>query len=196
MTAIATVTGRVIDFLNPDPEQISLDDIARGLSRAPRYAGHTDRPYSVLQHSLLVAHLVPSEHRLHALLHHAPEAYLCDVPSPAKEAMRAIAKLTGHQSPYDVLEYGFWKAICRRWDLSPEMPEAVTLADRQAMAIEAPELQPEGWHRPIWDFARTIPVPQGAVHYLQALLLETQHDAAGRWIEAMAHELTVRRRAA
>lgn len=196
MTAIATVTGRVIDFLNPDPEQLSLDDIARGLSRAPRYAGQTERPYSVLQHSLLVAHLVPAEHRLHALLHDAPEAYLCDVPSPAKDSMRALAKLTGHQSPYDVIEHGIWKAICRRWDLSPDMPDAVKHADSQAMAIEAPELQPEAWRKPIWDFAREIRIPFGAVHYLHGLLMQGESLSVGRWLEAVATELAARRRAA
>lgn len=196
MTAIATVTGRVIDFLNPDPEQLSLDDIARGLSRAPRYAGQTDKPYTVIQHSLLVAHLVEPEHRLHALLHDAPEAYLCDVPSPAKDAMRAIAQLTGHQSSYDVIEHFIWKSICRRWDLSPDLPKAVKWADAQAMAIEAPELQPDGWKHPIWDFAREITYPGGAVHYFHALLMEGHGMAVGRWLEGVATELTARRRAA
>lgn len=194
MTAIATVTGKVIDYLNPDPDQLSLDDIARGLSRAPRYAGQTDRPYSVLQHSLLVAHLVPSEHRLHALLHDAPEAYLCDVPSPAKEAMRAASN--GHGSAYDELEWRLWEAICRRWDIATHVPHTVKQADAQAMAIEAPELQPEAWHRPIWDFARGIIVPYEGIQYLQALLTEGPHLATARWLEGVATELSNRRRAA
>ena len=89
MTAIATRSGRVIDFLKPDPAQIHLQDIADGLSKAPRYAGHTEKPWNVLQHSLLVAHLVSPGNRLHALLHDAPEAYLCDVPSPARRRRAA-----------------------------------------------------------------------------------------------------------
>lgn len=194
MTAIATVTGKVIDFLNPDPEQLSLDDIARGLSRAPRYAGQTEKPYTVIQHSLLVAHLVPSEHRLHALLHDAPEAYLCDVPSPAKDAMRQLS-LDG-VSPYDIIEHRLWGAITHRWDLSSVMPEAVTNADRQAMVIEAPVLQPEAWDLPVWDFAREIIYPVEWVRYLLTVLAEDQHQATGRWLEAVATELTNRRRAA
>jgi hypothetical protein len=196
MTAIATVTGRVIDFLNPDPEQLSLDDIARGLSRAPRYAGQTEKPYTVIQHSLLVAHLAPAVHRLHALLHDAPEAYLCDVPSPAKGAMRAIAHLTGHQSPYDVIEHSIWKAVCRRWDLSPDMPEAVKRADHLAMVVEAPELQPLGWEHSVWDFARETLMPASAIQYLHGLLMEGPSLAVGRWLEGVATELAARRRAA
>lgn len=197
MTAIATVTGKVIDFLNPDPEQLSLDDIARGLSRAPRYAGQTDKPYSVIQHSLLVAHLVPAEHRLHALLHDAPEAYLCDVPSPAKEAMRQIDIARGSgRSAYDAIEHYLWNAICVRWDISPVMPEAVKHADYQAMAIEAPELQPEAWEKPIWDFAREIIYPVHSVRFFHALHMEGVHFATARWLESVAAELTNRRRAA
>lgn len=194
MTAIATVTGRVIDFLHPDPDQLHLDDIARGLSRAPRYAGQTDKHYTVLQHSLLVAHLVPATDRLHALLHDAPEAYLCDVPSPAKEAMRVVSP--GGDSGYDVLEQRLWFAMAKRWDISPVLPESVKKADTMAMVVEAPELQPEGWEHPIWDFAREIAVPRQAVNYLHALLMEGPQLAVGRWLEGVATELAARRRAA
>lgn len=196
MTAIATVTGRVIDFLNPDPEQLSLDDIARGLSRAPRYAGQTEKSFTVIQHSLLVAHLAPPEHRLHALLHDAPEAYLCDVPSPAKEAMRAIATLTGHQSPYDVIEHSIWKAVCRRWDLSPDMPEAVKRADHLAMVVEAPELQPLGWEHSVWDFARETLVPASGINYFNALLKTGPEFAYGWWKESVKSQLAMRKVAA
>lgn len=197
MTSIATVTGRVIDFLKPDPEQLSLDDIARGLARAPRYAGQTERPYSVLQHSLLVAHMVEPRHRLHALLHDAPEAYLCDVPSPAKEAMRQVS--TGHGSAYDELEWRLWEAICRRWDIGTHVPNEVKEADTLAMLIEAPELQPLGWKHQIWNFAREIDrtrITPGAIHQFHGLLMEGSSLAVGRWQLAVAIELTNRKAAA
>lgn len=198
MTAIATVTGRVIDFLNPDPEQISLDDIARGLSRAPRYAGQTEKPYTVIQHSLLVAHLAPAEHRLHALLHDAPEAYLCDVPSPFKRAMRLIdlERVGSYTSAYDVVEGLIWKAICRRWDISPVLHPSVREADHLAMVVEAPELQPLGWDHSVWDFARETLVPASGIQYLHGLLMEGPSLAVGRWLEGVATELAARRRAA
>lgn len=196
MTAIATVSGRVIDYLNPDPAQISLDDLHLALGREPRYAGQTCRPYSVAQHSLLVAHLVPRAHRLHALLHDAAEAFTRDVPSPMKEAMRGLARLTGHQSPYDVIEHGIWKAICRRFDLSPEMPEAVTAADALAMVIEAPVLQPKGWKHAVWDFARAAELEIGGVHREQFFrICALQHGGGIDWLWAVIDELTERRKA-
>lgn len=54
---LETVTGKFIDVADPKPEQIDINDIAWGLSRIPRFAGHTITavPYNVAQHSLLVA---------------------------------------------------------------------------------------------------------------------------------------------
>lgn len=192
MTAIATRTGRVIDFLNPDPAQFSLEDIQSGLASEQRFAGQIERPYSVLQHSLLVAFLVPPECRLQALMHDAPEAYLRDIPSPAKDAMRRIS----NPSPYDEIEWRLWAAICARWDIGSVLHPAVKLADLQAMAIEAPVLQPEGWKHSIWDFAREIEYPATAVRYFHALLMDGQSTAVGYWLEGVASELAKRRRAA
>ena len=57
---LETVTGKLVDVLDPKPEQIDINDIAWGLSRYPRFAGHTitEVPYNVAQHSLLVCEIV------------------------------------------------------------------------------------------------------------------------------------------
>lgn len=57
---IETVSGKLIDPVNPDPKQIIIEDIAWGLSRISRFAGHTITavPYTVSQHSVYVADLV------------------------------------------------------------------------------------------------------------------------------------------
>jgi hypothetical protein len=193
----ATVSGKQIDYLNPDPAQINLDDLSKGLAAHPRYTGQTVRPWSVAQHSLLVAALVPEEDRLHALLHDAPEAYLCDVPSPAKAAMRAIAQLNGHQSPYDVIERDLWKAVCTRYDISHELPDSVLHADRLAMAIEAPVLQPKGWMLPIWDFARPLVAPDYPARAAQLMAGIAVHSNGGgvQWALDVVSAI-VRRKAA
>lgn len=196
MTTIATMTGRVIDFLNPDPEQLHLDDIAAGLWSQPRFSGQTVRPYNVLQHSLLVADLCAPENRLHGLLHDAAEAYLCDVPSPAKEAMRASSGWDSGRSPYDVLEERLWRAICRRWDISPDMPDDVKAADLEAMLIEAPRLQPEGWKNPVWDGYRAQAVPAGAVWRFNTHLVMERHAATSFWKLEVCRELVSRGAAA
>ena len=54
---LETVTGKVVNVIEPSPEQICIDDIAWGLSRMPRFCGHTitEVPYNVAQHSIFVA---------------------------------------------------------------------------------------------------------------------------------------------
>lgn len=181
MTAIATLSGFQIDFLNPQTEQVNLLDLAAGLSRAPRYTGQTVREYSVAQHSLLVAAMVPEKHRLAALIHDAPEAYLCDVPSPAKEAMRAISTLTGHQSPYDILERNLFKAIARKFGVSEELPAEVLEADAAAMRLEAEILQPEGWKLPLWDFAKRMAPPTADAMAAFKRFLVDEHRGRYGW---------------
>jgi hypothetical protein len=50
----------LVNPTNPQAEDICLEDIAWGLSRIPRFAGHTttEVPYNVAQHSVYVSELV------------------------------------------------------------------------------------------------------------------------------------------
>ena len=73
MTWILTQSGQQFDLLRPTAAMIKPVDIAHALSRLCRFNGHTRAHYSVAQHSLIVASLVPAEQQLAALLH-APAA--------------------------------------------------------------------------------------------------------------------------
>lgn len=57
MTILETVTGRMVNVVNPESKDICIDDIAWGLSRIPRFCGMTitEVPYNVAQHSVFVA---------------------------------------------------------------------------------------------------------------------------------------------
>lgn len=61
-SCIETVSGRYVDLVNPDPSTIHVTDIAWGLSRMPRYVGHTlgEVPYSVAQHCVEAVKTVQS----------------------------------------------------------------------------------------------------------------------------------------
>jgi hypothetical protein len=136
-TVVTTASGAKIDYLRP--KNIPLEDIALGLSRQPRFVGQTTRPYSVAQHSLLVMELVPY-HKMYALIHDAAEALLCDIPTPAKEAMRILSK---GDSPYDKLEDRLYRAICRTVGIKPKWRVSVKIADSMARPIEASLLHPK-----------------------------------------------------
>lgn len=84
---IVTHTGKRFDYIAPKPEMVDIEDIAHALSQTCRFSGHCSEFYSVAQHSVIVSELVPPEHALGALLHDATEAYLPDVPRPAKRLL-------------------------------------------------------------------------------------------------------------
>lgn len=118
-----------------DKSQVpTLSDIARGLSRMPRFAGQTASYYTVLAHTLTVADIVEPEYRLYALLHDAPEAIVADVPSPwkttsAKDREYELLELiTRHYADqYEELE----------WPWPQDAQDAVAQADYHALAAEA-----------------------------------------------------------
>src|SRR5690242_1952599 len=66
---IQTYSGVAFDLLAPTPEMISIVDIAHSLSRLCRYTGHViSANYSVAEHSILVASLLPPKLKLQGLL--------------------------------------------------------------------------------------------------------------------------------
>jgi uncharacterized protein len=148
MTWLQTYTGKRYDVAQPLPSSIDVRDIAHHLSLLCRYAGATKRFYSVAEHSVHVAKLVPAKHALTALLHDATEAYLCDLPRPVK------AFIPG----YKALEAVAWDAVAMRFDLPHEIPQCVHDADVLMLYAERRQLlvhvEAEDWGLP-----RPGPVP-------------------------------------
>ncbi|MGN0924702.1 phosphohydrolase [Ectopseudomonas mendocina] len=92
MTWILTQSATQADILKPQAKQIRIDDICHGLAHVCRFNGQTRHHYSVAQHCLIVADIVPQEHKLAGLLHDATEAYLADIARPIKLLMIEAAK--------------------------------------------------------------------------------------------------------
>ena len=86
-TYLQTRSGHYINFEDPNPDTIILEDIAHALALMNRFAGHTPFPYSVAQHSVLASLVAPPGLRLEALMHDAQEAYVIDLPSPLKRLL-------------------------------------------------------------------------------------------------------------
>lgn len=74
-------SGAKFHFLDPQYDEILIEDIAYSLSNLTRFNGHVPF-YSVAEHSVFVSYRCPT---LGALLHDAAEAYLSDIPSPIKQ---------------------------------------------------------------------------------------------------------------
>lgn len=123
---IQTSSGRQFWPMDPRPEDVFIEDVAHALAHLCRYGGHVLKFYSVAEHSVHLARHVSPEHALWALLHDASEAYLVDVPRPIKPFL---------VNYYDA-EAKIMAAICERFGLAPEMPEAVKAADYAVLTDE------------------------------------------------------------
>lgn len=138
-TAIVTYTGRVVEPLNPDPETISIVDIAHSLSNQCRFTGHTSSFYSVAEHSVRMVSMVPDRDKLWALLHDATEAYLADLARPIKRAVGSLAEA------YSEAEQRLMDAIAIKFSLEWDfyaMPDTVKKADNEILRLEMQELMP------------------------------------------------------
>ncbi|WP_312921087.1 phosphohydrolase [Stutzerimonas nitrititolerans] len=187
MSWILTRTGRRFDLLAPCPSQVFVLDIAHALAHLCRFNGHTSRHYSVAQHSLFVADIVPPEHRLAALLHDATEAYVGDMVRPLKQVM----------PEYQKIEQRIWLAICERFDIAPELPACVHEADMIALATERAQLMPH--HPAEWEcLAGITPLSmpldvwtpsKAAIRYQDRLLalLQSTHRTRSTWERVDEH---------
>lgn len=125
-----TASGLRVDPLDLQPADVSIDDIARALSRQCRYNGHVAGFISVARHSIWVAeHL--EQHGPHmqlvGLLHDGAEAYLGDMVRPLKhrpemapfrdadeQCERAIAAAFGIPWPWPAEVHAADTAVTRR----------------------------------------------------------------------------------
>lgn len=82
-----TPCGRRFWLLDPRPEDIHIDDIAKGLACLDRFNGQligADH-YSVAEHCYVGSYEIDPEYALHFHLHDSPEAYTGDLIYPMKK---------------------------------------------------------------------------------------------------------------
>lgn len=129
-------TGSKIHFtpLSPNPEQITIRDIAHSLSLMTRANGHFPEFYSVGQHCIhcyeeAKARGYDERTCLACLLHDGSEAYLADITRPVKK----------HLQQYLIIEEKLQTAIYERFlgaPLTSEEQEKVSLVDDALLYYE------------------------------------------------------------
>ncbi|MFH2008786.1 MAG: phosphohydrolase [bacterium] len=138
MSWIQTYVGRQFWPLEPRPADVDIRDIAHSLSLQCRFNGHCREFYSVAEHSVRVAEILPAELALWGLLHDAAEAYLGDLTRPLKQ-----------QAPwFNEAEDRVLRMIAEHFSLPWPMPDAVRKADDILLVTEARDLMvapPEPW---------------------------------------------------
>jgi|GEM_PF-1718398 hypothetical protein len=126
---INTSTGRQIELLNPQPEQIDIEDIASTLSKICRFGARIKPFYTVAQHSILVAAMCEENknNQFGGLLHDATETYLGDVAKPLKDLLGFSFKR---------MEERFDKVIFEKYGVLPICVKRAKQWDRDLMLCE------------------------------------------------------------
>jgi uncharacterized protein len=132
---IMTRSGKLIDLLNPKPEDLVLEDIAWALAHTNRFNGHASVAYSVAEHSVRVSHVCDRRDAWAGLMHDATEAYLGDVTRPLKQLLPA----------YQILEQTWWEAIADVFGLPRELPASVKRSDDLMLRSEMRAIMPRGY---------------------------------------------------
>lgn len=125
---ITTYTGKKFHFRNPSVDEVCIEDIAHHLSLLCRFTGACKEFYSVAEHSIRVAEVVPASLKLSALLHDAAEAYINDISRPVK-----------YTHKLEETERLVMGAIIERYGITPYASE-IKEADDILIATEARDL--------------------------------------------------------
>lgn len=148
---LTTISGQRFHLLNPMPAEVHVRDIAWSLGGIRRYLNHTTRPWTVAEHSIVVAMIVRElghdvQTQLAALFHDAAEAYIGDVPSPVKWAMDAVyppASTRAGSSALRAIERRVENAINQKFSLiNHHYHRPVKDADLVARATESRDYLP------------------------------------------------------
>lgn len=120
-----TYTGRQFWPLDPRAEDVCIRDIAHHLSLICRFNGACRAHYSVAQHSVMVADILPPPLKFYGLLHDATEAYVGDMVRPLKRSM----------PEYQQVENLVWLAIVEKFKIMKPVDYAYTPPE-QAGSVE------------------------------------------------------------
>lgn len=122
-----------------------VEDILRTLSHICRWNGRGNRFFSVLDHSLTLASIVPPEFAMHALVHDFSEAYISDLPQPIK----ILPEMEWYRQAESNLDARIWKYYAG----IENMPQCVWDLDHELALSEANFLGLGGdWSRNAREF--------------------------------------------
>lgn len=123
------------------PDEFPPERIAEALSKLPRFLGATKTPWSVADHSVVVARrLLESDCVVSArwgLLHDAAEIFIGDIPTPLKHRLTYLPPGNG-QVPWNLtdVENSMLEVVAARYGLPWPMPACVVDADGRQLASE------------------------------------------------------------
>lgn len=169
--------GAYFDFLDPGASQWGVPELASALGKCCRFSGHCHGFYSVAEHSIHVASLVPPEHRLAALLHDAHEAFTGDITYPLKRLLGDVIK---------PIEARIDAVLFARFGVPLPLPDTVKWADRVMLWQEQRHLMKNddewtGTEAPVGVDVDRLPEPE-CWHWRRAALAwsDSVHTEIGK----------------
>jgi hypothetical protein len=182
-----TLSGQLVTQSTGAP---TLEDIAIGLSRLPRFAGQTITPWTVAHHSVVCHEIALKEEclpcfQLDTLLHDAHECLTGDIPTSFKTPdMRALQ----HQ-----LSRRLYDSLNLSWLLPAEEIEMKAI-DRRVLLAEAYVVAPKATYERISEETGRL-VDWGDLVIVQGVLGEWATEAEIRYeYLARVKELLLQRR--
>lgn len=127
---MGTVTGKRFRPFDPNPDDIDIRDIARGLAMTCRYGGQVKQFYSVAEHCVHVSLHVPVTLALYGLLHDSAEAYIGDMIRPIKHQ----PQMSEFRRAEHLIEASVDKKFGLAW--TPEYAESVKVVDDRILVDE------------------------------------------------------------
>lgn len=133
-------------FLNPNPDDIRIGDIANALSKTCRFGGHGTHYYSVAEHSVIVSKILMDKTDdiytiMAGLLHDAEEAYLPDIPSPIKAQMPEARGIYTRLSSVIMTKYGCESAD---FGLIKDIDKRLCITEAKRLGLWNPDWRDEG----------------------------------------------------
>lgn len=178
MAWIVMSNGQEVALQYPRESDICIEQIAHHLACINRFTGAAARPYSVAEHSLLVADIVRDQFQLGAhaqfcaLMHDAHEAITNDVSTPSK---------TRIGPGWDMFEGEFAQLVAARFRMRTMLAKfcrEIRAADRMALYIERHQLLPS--HQPNGQPCTPWPV-LARVQTMHAIDLRSEYREHATW---------------
>ncbi|MEW5729978.1 MAG: phosphohydrolase [Pseudomonadota bacterium] len=178
MPWIQTEKGRRFDLVATSPAQVDVEEIASALAKICRFNGHSRYFYSVAQHSVIVADMLPPDARVYGLFHDAHEAYVGDLATPVKDALRQeTGGIDAWRAMVDRIDAAIFGALGLQWPMPADIARQVKHADLVALATERRDLMADG---PVWSQRMPQPLPRRIVPWGWDKAMETFLDRVRR----------------
>lgn len=179
---IQTSRNRMLDFVQPQPEQMHIEDFFASLPRLPRWTGQTrmdQRAYSVAEHSVACANLIPDDNPIGqfvALTHDFHEVYINDLSTPLKSLIPGYKEVEERVKGAVALFLGY--GLIDKADLEAALSRT-EWADRVALSTEYRSL----FELHIWEPGgdrRSYPCVGQGEFAARKLLMERMNDICDR----------------